>query len=85
MGFLDPAGHKAKTAHNRENSPQILQERGVSFESKSNGAHLIVWRGGVTVDFWPGTGLWIARTKGNRRGRGVFNLVRFLGGSQGGA
>lgn len=68
-----------KTAHNRTCSAEILRERGVSFESKNGGAHLIVRRGGRIIDFWPGTGLWIARGPAKKRGRGVFNLLRTLG------
>ena len=75
MGFLDPEEHKRKTAHNRKSSAEILTERGIAFESKNDGAHLIVNAHGATFDFWPGTG------KYSRRGpygyqRGVFNLLK---------
>lgn len=66
--------HKAKTAHNREHSPNILREFGFSFAVKNNGAHLVVQVALGTVDLWPGTGLWEHRET-KLRGRGVFRLV----------
>lgn len=79
--MLDPAGHKEKTARNRIGSADVLRARGVAFESKNRGAHLIVRAdSGVVVDFWPGTGQWIPRPPAVRtRGRGVFPLLRYLG------
>ena len=64
-----------KRAANRANSADYLLERGISFEVRNNGAHLIVKGESGLVDFWPGTGLWIARCNAFR-GRGVKNLVR---------
>jgi hypothetical protein len=67
-----------KRASNRDNAPEVLTQAGLKFEAKNGGAHLIVT--GLdrqVVDFWPGTGLWIAR-KTRREGRGVFNLIRAL-------
>lgn len=56
----------ARRKRNRTGSEEILADAGVEFESKSIGAdgtasHLIVTGVGVTIDFWPGTGLWIVR------------------------
>lgn len=65
---------KEKREQNRENSPQILADRGIEFESKNWGAHLIVKGKDCLIDFWPGTGKFIARN--GRRGRGVFNLIK---------
>lgn len=69
---------KVKRAENRENSAAILTERGVAFEAKNGGAHLVVSHGGKVADFWPGTGLYGLRKKRGYR-RGVFNLLRELG------
>lgn len=65
-----------KRASNREASAAMLTAAGVKFQSKNLGAHLII-AGDVMVDFWPGTGLWIARQPlaGRKEGRGVANLI----------
>ncbi len=68
---------QVKRASNRETSAQYLTDRGISFESKNGGAHLIVCRGSNKVDFWPGTGKWIFRNK-NIGGRGVKRLVKLI-------
>lgn len=73
--MLDAAMHKAKTAHNREHSPNLLREFGFSFAVKNNGARLVVQVAHGAVDFFPGTGLWIDRVSG-ARGRGVFNFAK---------
>lgn len=66
---------KQKRASNREHSATFLQAAGITFESKNNGAHLVVTTAtGKIVDFWPGTGLWIPRgTK--QQVRGVSKLI----------
>lgn len=66
--------NQAKRAGNRESSTSELQRLGVEFESKNDGAHLIVEN---VLDFWPGTGLWINR-RTHKRGRGVFGMLRNL-------
>ena len=63
----------AKRAHNRENSPKVLDEHGISYEAKSGGIHLIVTGNTCLIDFWPGTGRWIARNE--KVGYGVWRLV----------
>lgn len=68
---------KAKRAANRESSVRILIKRGIEFESKNAGAHLIVKHAGITVDYWPGTGKFIARNQ-QGKGRGIFTLIKFL-------
>lgn len=65
-----------RRSSNRDASAKLLNERGIAYESKNDGAHLIVTHAGKTCDFWPGTGKWIAR-KGPS-GRGVFRLISFL-------
>ncbi|WP_054912480.1 hypothetical protein [Pseudomonas sp. NBRC 111127] len=67
-----------RRARNRQGSAEILAERGVQFEVKNMGAHLIVSHEGKVADFWPGTGKYIPRG-GGRPGRGVFNLLKLLG------
>jgi len=69
---------EARRADNREKSAVILAERGIQFETKNMGAHLIVSHDGKVADFWPGTGKYIPRG-GGRPGRGVFNLLKRLG------
>lgn len=55
----------------------MLLKAGIRFETKNLGAHLIVRALGLTVDFWPGTGLWIVRDT-KRQGRGVQRLIDAL-------
>jgi hypothetical protein len=62
-----------KRAANRDASAEILRTKGIAFESKNGGAHLIVHG----FDFWPGTGKWVRRRDG-RKGRGVNNLIALL-------
>lgn len=76
------AAKQEKRADNREQSAEVLTRAGVVFESKNMGAHLIVQAGASVVDFWPGTGLWIARPLGEK-GRGVAKLVRFVSRQEG--
>lgn len=63
-----------KRASNRDNGAQALTNAGVSFESKNNGAHLIVTANGLTYDFYPGTGKYCERH--GKYKRGIFNLLR---------
>lgn len=75
---------RQKRASNRESSAKRLAAEGIDFETKNDGAHLIVTANGRTVDFWPGTGLWIERgTQGQKRG--VQRLINELkkGGNHG--
>ncbi len=67
-----------KRATNRETSVKFLLKQGVPFESKNNGAHLIISIGPLRVDFWPGTGLWAERGIHEKTGRGVFKLWAHL-------
>lgn len=66
-----------KRAVNRAISAQMLVDAGIQFESRNDGAHLIVEG---RYDFWPGTGLWMARGEKTKR-RGVRQLIaRIKGG-----
>lgn len=66
-----------KRAHNREQAPLLLTEAGVTFESKSGGAHLIVRDGELVINFWPGTGLWVVQGHPAHH-RGVFRLIKHI-------
>lgn len=68
---------RQKRASNRESSAKMLAAAGIAFEAKNEGAHLIVTANGRTVDFWPGTGLWIERGT-SRQKRGVRRLIAEL-------
>lgn len=46
---------KQRRAFNRDSSAALLRANGVQFESKNDGAHLIVHAKGRVFDFWPGT------------------------------
>lgn len=70
---------QAVRANNREASAALLKDKGVSFESRNYGAHLIVHHGSRQVDFWPGTGRWIDRKDRKVDRRGVFKLLQYLG------
>lgn len=69
------AERQRKRADNRVQSADLLMEAGISFETRNQGAHLIVSSPAGLIDFWPGTGLWIPRNDSKRRGRGVDRLV----------
>lgn len=66
---------KNKRARNRERSAALLIDRGVKFETRNAGAHLIVTTKYGLVDFWPGAGKFMPRAAG-KSGRGVFNLLK---------
>jgi len=65
-----------KRATNRERGAALLAERGFSFASKNDGAHLIITHARKTADYWPGPGRWAIR--GGITGYGVFGLMRLL-------
>jgi len=71
------AASQEKRKSNRVTSTEMLFAAGLKFETKNMGAHLIVRALGLTVDFWPGTGLWIVRNP-KREGRGVQRLIDAL-------
>ena len=50
-----------RRADNRASSAIVLQERGIPFEPKSDGVHLVVGNKPYLFDFWPGTGKWKCR------------------------
>lgn len=69
---------KLRRESNRHTSAELLTVRGVPYESKNLGAHLVLQRGPHRIDFWPGTGLWHYHTpKGKTlKRRGVFRLLK---------
>lgn len=69
---------KEKRANNTLSSTELLKSRNVKFESKNNGAHLIVTHGTKVVDFWPATGRFISRSS-NKDARGIYNLFKYIG------
>ena len=69
---------QAKKLSNKEQSIRLLIERKVYFESRNNEVHLIVRHNDFVVDFWPSTGKFIFRNA-QINGRGVFNLLKYLG------
>lgn len=71
------AAHQQKRANNRIDNAAMLLAAGLKFETKNFGAHLVVRALGRTVDFWPGTGLWIVRNT-KLQGRGVQHLIDSL-------
>ena len=73
---------QARRASHRETTPVLLQQHGVAFDVKNDGAHLVVRHAGKVADLWPGTGKYRVRRpggKGEQYRRGVFNLLRDLG------
>lgn len=72
---------KAKRKSNLEKTTNLLKSKGVSFESKNNGVHLIVKQNEMVFDFYPSTGLFIDRTT-KKHSRGVFHLLKKLGATQ---
>jgi hypothetical protein len=67
---------KRRRANNRKRCPDRLTQANIRFDTRNEGAHLIVYADSGTIDYWPGTGLWIDR-KTHRTGRGVKGLIRF--------
>nr|DAR80752.1 MAG TPA: hypothetical protein [Caudoviricetes sp.] len=68
---------QAKRSHNREQSAALLENSGIEFERKNDGAHLIILSN-PKIDFYPGTGLWRVRGE-NKSHRGVRHLLKHLG------
>lgn len=68
---------KERRARNRQSSAELLKSRGIEFEEKNCGAHLIITHSGRVFDFWPGTGKWTERGT-NKYRRGVKNLLKRL-------
>lgn len=67
---------KERRASNTESSTNLLIDKGVKFEAKNFGAHLVVHgKDGRLIDFWPSTGKF--RVRGHKRFQGgVFKMLR---------
>lgn len=64
-----------RKAAQRRQAEATLRKRGIDFESKNDGCHLIVQSEVGRIDFWPGTGLFeIKETM--ERDRGLQNLLK---------
>ena len=67
---------KEKKQSNLEYNTKLLINKGILFESKNNGLHLVITHKEETIDFWPSTGLfWVRKCK---QGRGIKNLIKLL-------
>jgi len=70
-----------KREENRQNAPEILMQNEISFMTKNNGAHIVIFSLSnperAQYDFWPGTGKYTNRQT-QRSGRGIFNLIKEL-------
>lgn len=73
VGFSQESRERRES--NRKSSADMLTANRIKFESKNNGAHLVIALHDRTIDFWPGTGLFTDR-KTKKNGRGVYNLVK---------
>lgn len=62
----------------RNSAPEQLKNAGVKFESKNEGAHLIIRHKGQVIDFWPGTERW--KPQGFKRNFGINKLLSFIAG-----
>lgn len=78
MGSWFAERTKEKRAKNTASSTEILLQRGIPFESKNGGSHLVVDAGSHLIDFWSSGGRWIARDLVKTNGRGVFNMLKHV-------
>jgi len=62
---------------NLEQSTKILEDRGILFESKNGGVHIIIKAEREKFDFWPSTGKFTSRVT-KKSGRGVFKLLKII-------
>lgn len=74
---IDRISNKDKKSRNKDWSTQHLIDKGIRFESKNNGVHLIVYGDKGIVDFWPSTGKWISRYE-EKTSRGIRELVKYI-------
>lgn len=55
---------------------EYLKDKGISFESKNNGQHLVVHSLLGTIDYWPSTNKWKVRDTGES-GHGAIELAHY--------
>jgi len=72
--------NKAKKKSNLEFATQYLIDKGVAFESKNSGLHLIVSGERHTIDYWPSTGFFKVRGH-DYQCRGINTLAGIINGS----
>lgn len=80
------ADRKARKDERRKANERLLERTGLPWVKKNNGAHWTLRRGaGLGVDVFPGTGCWLIRLSpsSRRRGRGVSQLLKLMGVSDG--
>lgn len=69
---------KEKRASNRRSSLYILSTTDIAYSVLNNGAHILIMEHAkLTIDFWPGTGLWHVRFSPSK-GRGIYNLINYI-------
>lgn len=61
----------------RDLAASRLAATSVRHRSLNNGAYIVIEDYGVSIDFWPGSGLWIVRGKTERK-HGIWKLIRFI-------
>lgn len=59
----------------RAQGQRALNAAGLFFDSRNDGAHLVVYGGGRVFDFWPGTGKWADRFDSEAK-TGVSSLLK---------
>ena len=65
---------RMKKQANKRYSTNLLMEKGIAFESRNDGLHLVIRTSRGNINFFPSTGLY----NGAVKGRGVFNLLEEL-------
>ena len=63
-----------KKDRNLINAKRLLDEHKVPYKIMGNGIHFVV---DGSIDYYPTTGKWLVR-KSTKKGRGIFNLLRFI-------
>ena len=69
---------RIQRAERRLRATDALTDAGIAFETRNNGAHLILHHHGITVDVWPSTGRWKARRSSIWEGRTIESLLKNL-------
>ncbi|MFK3558305.1 hypothetical protein [Pasteurella multocida] len=63
---------------NQEQNTSLLKELNIGFESKINGAYLVIKHNSKTLDFYPSTGLWWDRENKSKQYRGIRKLIDYI-------
>ena len=72
------AEDRAFRAAKRKSGAERLIKEGILFDCHNDGAHLIIYRQGYTIDYWPGTSRWSIR--GGAKKFGLEALVKHIKG-----